>query len=84
MKKYPGLRKVKPEWRRQALRALRMQDRHLCYFVNRHEYPCWAEHRPLPRQSSRAGRFCDTRYARTPYYGDERWKISYWRKAITG
>jgi len=75
MKKYPGLRNVKPEWRRQALRALRMQDRWLCYSILRHHPDCWA-HWPI--------KLCDGRLIRSPYYGDERWKISYWRKAITG
>lgn len=81
--KYPGLLRIPAEDRARVRRGLMIQDRHLCYFLSRHEEPCWAtEHRPIV--PGRAGNYCDRRYIRSPYYGDELWKIRYWRKAVTG
>lgn len=81
--KYPGLKNIKnPETRKRALRALIIQDLHLCYLLAPHEHDCWGEHRPIV--PNRGGNYCDGRYIRSPYYGDENWKLRYWRKAVTG
>ena len=65
-----------PGFRRHVLRKLATQDRWTCYAVIRHRPDCWAHRGPV--------KLCDGRLIRSPYYGDEHWKIRYWRKAITG
>lgn len=82
LKRYPGLRNIAPEYRLEAFKQLLTQDRWRCYSIYPHTDRCWAEHRPIV--PNRAGAYCDRHYIRSPYYGDEHWKIKYWRKAVTG
>jgi hypothetical protein len=84
LKRYPGLRNVPPEHRLRTLKQLLIQDRHSCYLIAPHvaNDHCWGEHRPsVPGM---AGNYCDKRYIRSPYCGDENWKLRrHWKKLGT-